>query len=223
MPEWLHSPSRVAPTTRCRATKPLSRTNTNVYEVTIVVKDGTYDMDGEPHKDELNVTVKVLNSTDDNQPGTVSFSNRQPEVDIALTAMFEDPDGPISSSVEWQWYRSSDNNITNACPNRTPADGPVDAADGVNDRRYFVENDTPDPPVWVEIDTDDARTATYTPKAEDFDTTNNQGYCLRATVTYRDGVDRTHSAANVGTTAVDETPGGDLGSYGTAGEGGRQE
>ena len=41
----------------------------NVYEVTIVVTDGTYDMEGELHRDELDVTVKVLNSTDDNVPG----------------------------------------------------------------------------------------------------------------------------------------------------------
>ena len=38
----------------------------NVYEVTIVVTDNT-DL-----ADELDVTVKVINSTDDNEPGVVS-------------------------------------------------------------------------------------------------------------------------------------------------------
>ena len=184
----------------------------NVYEVTIVVTDGTYDMEGQLHRDELDVTVKVLNSTDDNVPGMVSFSNRQPEVATAFTATFADTNGPISGTVEWQWYRSSDNNILGVCPNRTPADGPADAADAVNDRRYFVENDTISG--WEEIDTDDARTATYTPKTvyEEDKTTiiadeSDNGRCLRATVTYRDDddVDRTHSAADVQGTDVDET------------------
>ena len=57
-----------------RPRKALETTNEdNVYEVTIVVTDGTYDMEGQEHRDELDVTVKVLNSTDDNEPGMVSF------------------------------------------------------------------------------------------------------------------------------------------------------
>ena len=42
----------------------------NVYEVTIVVEDSTVDKQGNPHRDELNVTVKVINSTEDNEPGS---------------------------------------------------------------------------------------------------------------------------------------------------------
>ena len=193
----------------------------NVYEVTIVVTDGTYDMEGKLRKDELNVTVKVINSTDDNTPGTVSFSNRQPEVATALTAAHVDTDGDISQ-LKWQWYRSSENTITGVCEKRIPDNTvPVAGLDGVDDRRYFVENDADTIAIetdgWRLINTDDARTARYTPKAPivlNNDRTVNTdataaatdvGRCLRATVTYRDGVDRTHSDANVQGTDVDET------------------
>ena len=51
------------------------------------------------HTGEYDVTVKVINSTDDNQAreGDES-SNRQPEVARALTATFEDPDDRRHSS-----------------------------------------------------------------------------------------------------------------------------
>ena len=99
----------------------------NVYEVTIVVTDGTYDMEGDPHKDELDVTVKVINSTDDNKGGTVSFSNRQPEAATALKAKHEDTDGGISQ-LKWQWYRASATS-TGVCQDRTPTD--IDSDTGV--------------------------------------------------------------------------------------------
>ena len=53
------------------------------------------------------MTVKVINSTDDNKPGTVTILNRQPEVAIALTATFKDLDTP-TREVKWQWYRTTD-------------------------------------------------------------------------------------------------------------------
>ena len=171
-----------------------------VYEVTIVVTDGT------GLTDELDVTVKVINSTDDNKAGKVSFSNRQPEVATALTASFEDDDTPIRE-LKWQWYRAATATAGTACVNRTPATGPVDAADGVNDRRYFVENDTI--AEWVKIT--GATSASYTPEAvfgadgTTHEPTSDFGKCLRATVTYRDAVDRTHSGGNDNTTDVDET------------------
>ena len=65
----------------------------NVYEVTLVVTDslgktGTY-----------NVTVKVINSTEDNKAGRVTILNRQPEVATALETTFDDPDKPTGSEV----------------------------------------------------------------------------------------------------------------------------
>ena len=55
----------------------------NVYEVTIVASAAG-------GSDELPVTVKVINSTDDNAPGEVTFSIRQPEVAIRFEAEFID-------------------------------------------------------------------------------------------------------------------------------------
>ena len=84
---------------------PEDKNTDNVYKVTIVVTDGTVDIDGNPHRDELPVTVKVINSVEDNKPGEVKFSNRVPEVGIALKAEFSDPDTP-TRELKWQWYRS---------------------------------------------------------------------------------------------------------------------
>ena len=209
----------------------------NVYEVTIVATDDTYDMEREPRRAELDVTVKVLNSTDDNGPGTVSFLNRQPEVATELTAELVDGDGP--SNMQWQWYRAATATTTGACDPRAPVTGPVAAADGVNDRRYFVENDNDTITGWVAIP--GATSATYTPGYDEhvggtLETTGGSGNptvetwtggdiellrttaldgtvtnvwsepkCLRATVTYKDDIDRTHSAVDVTATDVDET------------------
>ena len=166
----------------------------NVYKVTIVASaSGGSDM--------LPVTVKVLNSTDDNAPGSVTFENRQPEVKTALKANFEDSDEGVTN-LKWQWYRAAAT-TTSACDPRTPVVADSDPAEAT-DHRFFVENDTTTG--WTLIA--GATSATYTPTEDDFDATvgtNGQGYCLRATVTYRDGVDRTHSAANVSGTLVDET------------------
>ena len=91
--------------------EPGDKNKDNVYEVTIVVTDGTVDMNGDPHKDELPVTVKVINSAEDNKPGEVMLSNRVPEVAIALTATLDDDDKPVRE-VKWQWYR-----LTTGLPN----------------------------------------------------------------------------------------------------------
>ena len=133
--------------------KPGDLDKDNVYEVTIVVKDGTVDMNGNPHRDELPVTVKVINSTEDNEPGEVKFSNRVPEVATALTAVHKDEDGPVTELM-WQWYRSVAD--TNAYPTVcTP---------NTDDERYFIDThpglDTADI-AWQEID--GATFATYTP------------------------------------------------------------
>ena len=88
----------------------------NVYEVTLVVTDGTFDDDGNPLKGERKVTVKVLNSKEDNEPGEVTFSNRQPESGKGLTVTLDDTDKPVSAPT-WQWYRKDDaaTNENTAC------------------------------------------------------------------------------------------------------------
>ena len=209
--------------------KPGDLDKDNVYEVTIVVTDGTVDMNGNPHRDELPVTVKVINSTEDNEAGKVEFSNRVPEVATALTATHEDNDGDIKE-LKWQWYRSADGvtEYPTACPANT------------HGMRYFLN--TPAAIIagdWEEID--GATSDTYTPGYDEDSggtqvphttipgavvwsggdigvtiSTDNEGNklysdwtsprCLRATVTYRDDVDRTHAEPDDGATLdVDET------------------
>ena len=74
--------------------EPWDEDEDNVYEVTIVATDPT------GNSDELDVTVKVINSTEDNEPGTVTFTNRQPEVASPLTAVLSDDDTPIERTIE---------------------------------------------------------------------------------------------------------------------------
>ena len=172
----------------------------NVYEVTIVVTDN------QRLRDTLDVTVKVLNSTDDNQPGSVSFTNRQPEVATALTAMFEDPDAPVTQ-LQWQWYRAQVATDTGECAGRTPTGaehrGFIADTTEATVGGELVEQITIDGTVWTKID--GATSSTYTPEANDAAELTDVGRCLRATVTYRDAVDRTHSGADDTTTDVNET------------------
>ena len=198
--------------------KPRDDNDDNVYEVTIVVTDGTYGMDGKLRSDKLPVTVKVIDSTDDNKPGNVKFSNRVPEVATALTATLEDDNEPIPvGEVKWQWYRATASNTANIVTYPTRCPTPSDGA------RYFI--DTAAATIagdWEKIP--EATSDTYTPGYDedsggmsashanitgavrwtggDIDvtistdsTTGDKTYsewenakCLRAAVTYRDTI-----------------------------------
>ena len=65
----------------------------NVYEVTVVASDPA------GNSDELDVRVTVTNEA---EPGTITFSSRQPKVGAALTATLTDHDGSITD-LKWQW------------------------------------------------------------------------------------------------------------------------
>ena len=139
----------------------------NVYKVTIVVSDGTVDIDGNPHRDELPVTVKVINSAEDNQPGEVMLSNRVPEVGIPLTAEFSDTDTPIRE-MTWQWYRQAGEdttaNGTRCGEDRNPYAETIPPTDPAENVRYFIDiaPGLPEADVdWVAIP--GATSATYTP------------------------------------------------------------
>ena len=119
--------------------KARSSSNNNVYEVTLVVTDANSGM-----ADKLPVTVKVINSGEDNEPGKVRILNRQPEIGIELVAELTDPDKPITN-VKWQWYRSNsegtnptDGDQGIVCSDRDPfADGTPPAF------RYFLDPQVP--------------------------------------------------------------------------------
>ena len=119
--------------------KPGDTNKDNVYEVTLVVTDSTWVNMGK-----YNVTVKVLNSTEDNKAGKVTLSNRQPEDGTALMASHTDPDGGVTSRT-WQWARSATGTEGEAC-----------------------DVDIDDDALWTNIA--NATSATYTPAVADVST-----------------------------------------------------
>ena len=166
---------------------PEDKNKDNVYEVTLVVEDSTVDKQGKPHKDELNVTVKVINSTEDNEPGKLTITNRQPEVNTVLEAVLTDPDKvDTTKAMAWQWYRAAA--VTNAngepgaddtaCAAITPTASNPNDIDTVNERRHFLESTSPGVLAWIAIS--GANSHEYTPVADDL------GHCLRVAVAYSD-------------------------------------
>ena len=161
----------------------------NVYEVTIVVTDSTLI-----NRDELDVTVKVINSTEDNRPGKVLISNRQPEGASKLTATIVDADQPIKN-LKWQWYRSAAEVECGAVSAAT-ADLPNLPNTFTPNLDLFTETngvfapifpaDPAVPAVWQGIS--GATSATYTPQYDE-DTAGfraDAGKCLLARATYTD-------------------------------------
>ena len=181
--------------------KPWDTNKDNVYEVTLVVTDSA------GNTNEYDVTVKVINSTEDNKPGKVTILNRQPEVATRLTATHKDDDGGVRE-LKWQWYRSVSNTNTQRerCTDYNPH-----ATGATNDFRYFI--DTAPATIattWQKIA--GATSANYTPVTvyEADGTTidaeaSDNSRCLRVAVTYRDAIDRTHAGADNLDTDVDET------------------
>ena len=168
---------------------PEDKNKDNVYEVTLVVEDSTVDKQGKPHKDELNVTVKVINSTEDNEPGKLTITNRQPEVNTVLTAVLTDPDTvDTTEAMAWQWYRAADPSPSAntagepddgaACTAITPTASNPNNIDTVDERRHFLESTSPGASAWTAIS--GANSHEYTPVADDL------GHCLRVAVAYSD-------------------------------------
>ena len=85
---------------------PLDHEGKPSYSVTVSVHDGK-DADGTPSQapdDTVTVTITV---TDVEEDGTLTLSSVQPQVDTALTATLEDPDGSVTITT-WLWESSSD-------------------------------------------------------------------------------------------------------------------
>ena len=73
---------------------PGDRNPDNIYEVTVVVSDGS-------ESSELDVTVKVLDS---DEPGVITFApDENPVAGTAITASLADSDGDVIN-VAWQWF-----------------------------------------------------------------------------------------------------------------------
>ncbi len=79
--------------------------NSTTYEVTVQASDG-----GETTATE-EVTIEITNVE---EPGTVTLSTLQPQVDVSITATLDDPDGiTAEGTISWQWHRGT-NLITGA-------------------------------------------------------------------------------------------------------------
>ena len=124
---------------------PGDRNRDNIYEVTVVVSDGS-------ESSELDVTVKVLDS---DEPGVITFApDANPVAGTAIRANLSDSDGDVIN-VAWQWYTK---------------DSPGDAAapiTGATTDTYTPEGD--DIGKYLEV------TASYMDRTEDEDNnaTNN--------------------------------------------------
>ena len=135
----------------------------NVYKVTVMASDGTYD--AAP----LDVTVTVTNAE---ESGTITLSSDQPVVDVELTATFEDDDGVIAGSETWQWARETD-------------DGSYADIDGATSAAYTPVDDDDGKHLRVTVNYDDgegddksatltsANPVSTTPAAGDYDANNN--------------------------------------------------
>ena len=76
------------------------------YTVTVSVRDSK-DANGDPDTADdhvITVTIEVINLE---EPGEVTFSSTQPQIETELTAILDDPDGSLSS-ITWEWETSSD-------------------------------------------------------------------------------------------------------------------
>ena len=151
------------------------------YSITIVATSGgtaAATRGGRDRYARLDVTIKVVDGED---AGVVKFpATREPQEGKSVTAELSDPDGGITDK-DWKWYRGvtdADNNtagIQAGCP-------AVDAA----------VLTTPGVDGWQLIS--DATSPVYTPDSDTFNhdnddgTTLEVGYCLRATVTYKDNI-----------------------------------
>ena len=84
---------------------PLDHEAKSSYSVTVSVSDGK-DIDGNTDTSVDNTIDVTIAVTDLDEDGTVILSSLQPQVDTALTARLEDPDGG-DPNVDWTWESSS--------------------------------------------------------------------------------------------------------------------
>ena len=81
---------------------PLDYETKDVYSVTVTARDRPVD-DPEVESDTITVTINVTNEDD---PGELTLSSVQPQVDTLLEATLTDPDGSVTGET-WVWEKSS--------------------------------------------------------------------------------------------------------------------
>ena len=123
----------------------------------------------------LPVTVNVLDGDDD---GTVSVSQREPQVGRTVIATVSDPDGGVTIT-DWAWENAALPAVNDNTTGETASCRALPRGDTVRE-----ESDTEFGPLatdWAPVK-DDPNSAAYTPTSDDI------GKCLRATVTYTDNI-----------------------------------
>ena len=119
---------------------PLDHETEHSYTVKVIATDPSES------KDTIDVTITVNNLE---EPGTVSLSWKQPQVDTELAAALTDPDGDVSGTA-WQWARSDaqggnytdiDGESVGALHARTRRRGQIPAGHGVLYRRGGLRQD----------------------------------------------------------------------------------
>ena len=130
----------------------------------------------------LDVTLEVV---DEEDPGEVSLSQREPQIGREVYATVTDPDGGVRIST-WAWERSAEVTVDEE---GNPLEECRDAPG------------TPDVEVvggWTPID--GASSSVYTARPADV------GRCLRATTTYTDNMENPAGASNERLTGTVEAP-----------------
>ena len=140
------------------------------YSLSVIAMStrGTDD-DAVTKYDRVIVTVSVVDANDD---GTVSLSQREPQVGKALGASVEDDDGDIGN-VEWQWYRLRETDATGDTPS-LPADDVACPEEATGPASCVI---------------DGATSASYTPSSHDYgdpDVATIGGRYLAARASYDD-------------------------------------
>ena len=168
-----------------------SSRNDNVYEVTIVAKDGR-------NTTELDLTLKITNVDED---GEVSLEYQQPVIGRGLPASVTDPDGGFNPSngslraevtdVSWTWHRTADTGFE--------ADSECLGGDVAWQR--IMPTDIPS-----------AGGPAYVPQGDMDPTVSDNTRCLRATARY---IDRAYAYPDAPDEPYDHDDPGDWGFYKT--------
>ena len=151
------------------------------YSITITASDnGTNNTAGDEDdaKATLDVTVKVTNVED---AGSVSLSAREPQINLPVSASFEDEDGG-TKDVKWQWYWDVNRTASNVDLSTAP-----DACDDESDALCTITG---------------ANSPTYTPtvvKPGGSDNDSTADWRLMARVEYMDSIGTTKDYALLAT------------------------
>ena len=80
--------------------------NNNIYNIVVVASDDAPGAAGEV----MGYKKVVVTVTDEDEPGIVTLSSLQPQVDVELTATLDDPEADSPADLTWKWEQSRNRN-----------------------------------------------------------------------------------------------------------------